>query len=530
MDFYIGDLKKRRKTQGILKLVLRNFKAFGDPEQQAPLSRITLIYGPNSGGKSSIIQALLLLKQMESEYAQGLKRELVVKGRLIDLNNYASLRHRHDTDRDIDIGVEFRQGQPGYSTEVLLHFQSAQGSSKAFLSQVDYVVRNQTDGPLFLADAKFFEEELMGMDTWLTTSHLAVDDQRVPLDSAVPFPNNSYVIPQFQLPELFHSAKLLHYALSHISWREFPESMLPDLREEQTDIAYYLNALPQHLQEARLRDWEDVLSEKQTLEWAWQREQERLQICLKAPKLDLKSRQVMAILPDAFAEGFTECLRSVTYLGPLRSHPQRLYAVTGDSPESTGIQGEHTPQLLHEDAKSSQQVNQWFERFEIPYKVNAVLLGTMDLTGQYLTLALTDTRTNTQVTLADVGFGINQILPIITEGVAAPDNAIICVEQPEIHIHPRLQAHLADLLIETSEGDGGKQWIVETHSELLIMRIQRRIREGSLKSTDVSVLYVDPHDPDVEGSAIKQLHLDEEGDFIDVWPDGFFDENLKELM
>ena len=67
MDFYIRDLKKRRKTQGILKLVLRNFKAFGDPEQQAPLSRITLIYGPNSGGKSSIIQALLLLKQMESE-------------------------------------------------------------------------------------------------------------------------------------------------------------------------------------------------------------------------------------------------------------------------------------------------------------------------------------------------------------------------------------------------------------------------------------------------------------------------------
>ena len=301
-----------------MKLVLRNFKAFGDPEQQAPLSRITLIYGPNSGGKSSIIQALLLLKQMESEYAQGLKRELVVKGRLIDLNNYASLRHRHDTDRNIDIGVEFRQGQPGYSTEVLLHFQSAQGSSKAFLSQVDYVVRNQTDGPLFLADAKFFEEELMGMDTWLTTGHLAVDDKSVPLDSAVPFPNNSYFIPQFQLPELFHSAKLLHYGLSHISWTEFPESMLPDLQEERTSIAYYLNALPEHLQEARLRDWEDVINGKQTLESAWQREQERLQICLKAPKLDLKSRQVMAILPDAFAEGFTECLRSVTYLGPLR--------------------------------------------------------------------------------------------------------------------------------------------------------------------------------------------------------------------
>ena len=82
-------------------------------------------------------------------------------------------------------------------------------------------------------------------------------------------------------------------------------------------------------------------------------------------------------------------------------------------------------------------------------------------------------------------------------------------------------------MIETSEGKGGKQWIVETHSELLIRRIQRRISEGTLKPNDVSVLYVDPGD---DGSKIEVLELDEDGNFTDEWPHGFFDEGFNELI
>ena len=87
-------------------------------------------------------------------------------------------------------------------------------------------------------------------------------------------------------------------------------------------------------------------------------------------------------------------------------------------------------------------------------------------------------------------------------------------------------------MIDTIDDEPGKrkQWIVETHSELLITRIQRRIREGKIKSEDVSVLYVDPDDEYSEGSAIVKLRLDENGDFIDHWPHGFFDEAFNELM
>ena len=105
-------------------------------------------------------------------------------------------------------------------------------------------------------------------------------------------------------------------------------------------------------------------------------------------------------------------------------------------------------------------------------------------------------------------------MPVIIEGIASQEDSIICVEQPEIHLHPRLQADIADLMIDTIADEPGKrkQWIVETHSELLILRLQRRIREGKIKPEDISVLYVDPDDKNTEGSAIISLRMDENGD------------------
>ena len=247
---------------------------------------------------------------------------------------------------------------------------------------------------------------------------------------------------------------------------------------------------------------------------------------------DSTHQQVVALLPENVPLDYERYLASIIYLGPLRSYPQRIYSLTdlGDD-ESTGVQGHLAPNALYGRPGSLDRLNAWFERFQIPYDLHIDRIARTELAGEYIVVVLRDRRSGTQVTIADVGFGINQILPVITEGVTSRPGSIICVEQPEIHLHPRLQAHLADLMIDTiSEYDGeGKQWIAETHSELLILRIQRRIREGRLTSEDVSVIYVDP-DEDGAGSNILQLDLDEEGNFVDEWPEGFFDEGFNELM
>ncbi len=90
------------------ELGLRNFKAFGDKEQKAPMAPITLIYGPNSGGKSSIIQALLMLKQsLYSTKKLRSRIELIPRGEYVDLGSFSALLHKHDTTRELGIGVTF---------------------------------------------------------------------------------------------------------------------------------------------------------------------------------------------------------------------------------------------------------------------------------------------------------------------------------------------------------------------------------------------------------------------------------------
>ena len=230
---------------------------------------------------------------------------------------------------------------------------------------------------------------------------------------------------------------------------------------------------------------------------------------------------------------FKEALSGVRYLGPLRSYPERLYKIPGVDSYSSGLRGEFAHHRLYYQPGLVHPVNEWFERFRIPYELAVRRVGDIAVSGEHVALVLVDRHSKTPVTLADVGFGINQILPVIVEGVdffTGREGRTLCVEQPEIHLHPRLQAELADLIIANSEGRGEKQWLVETHSELLILRIQRRIREGTLDPSTVSVLYVDSDPAGKSGSTITPLRLDENGDFMDEWPDGFFEEGFGELM
>ena len=103
---------------------------------------------------------------------------------------------------------------------------------------------------------------------------------------------------------------------------------------------------------------------------------------------------------------------------------------------------------------------------------------------------------------------------------------IISIEQPEVHVHPKLQADIGDLLAAAIKKSNPNQFIVETHSEHLILRLQRLVRKQQIKPEDVSVIYVS-RGP--EGAKAERLHLDEDGDFIDEWPNGFFAERLNEL-
>lgn len=150
-------------------------------------------------------------------------------------------------------------------------------------------------------------------------------------------------------------------------------------------------------------------------------------------------------------------------------------------------------------------------------------------------LVLKDLRTGAAVSHRDVGIGVSQVLPVLVSAYAG-SGQMIAIEQPEIHLHPRLQAELGDVLIESALGRRRNTFLLETHSEALILRIMRRMRNTDLDELpeglppvtpdDVAVLYVYPRE-DGE-SAVLELRLDEEGKLIDQWPGGFFEEGFKE--
>ena len=212
-------------------------------------------------------------------------------------------------------------------------------------------------------------------------------------------------------------------------------------------------------------------------------------------------------------------------MGPFRRPPERWYIFTGTSPQDVGYQGDLLPDLLFRDSSLVNRANKWLKQLEIGYKLDVKPVGTDS--GDLFEVRLIDTRRkeHVDVALSDVGFGISQLLPFIVQSLVS-EKQIISIEQPEVHVHPRLQADLGDLLAEAIQEPRQNQFIIETHSEHLILRLQRLVRKKQIRPEDVSVIYVS-RGP--EGASAERLRLDEDGDFIDDWPNGFFPERLREL-
>ncbi len=138
------------------------------------------------------------------------------------------------------------------------------------------------------------------------------------------------------------------------------------------------------------------------------------------------------------------------------------------------------------------------------------------------------------VNIVDTGYGISQILPIIINSILEGSNTIL-VQQPETHLHPRLQAEVGTIISKSLIKKGRysvfghqKNWIIETHSETLLFRLLKEMRDGNIKHSDLNVFYID-HDKE-KGSSIKKMLISENGELISQWPNGFFSTDLEEIF
>ena len=126
--------------------------------------------------------------------------------------------------------------------------------------------------------------------------------------------------------------------------------------------------------------------------------------------------------------------------------------------------------------------------------------------------------------LTDVGFGVSQVLPALVLLYYVPEGSTVLMEQPEIHLHPAVQSGLADVMLSVAEARN-VQILVESHSEHLMRRLQRRVAEETVSSKDVKLYFVSA----VEGEAqASDLVLNEWGE-IKNWPEQFFGDEMGEI-
>jgi predicted ATPase len=125
-----------------------------------------------------------------------------------------------------------------------------------------------------------------------------------------------------------------------------------------------------------------------------------------------------------------------------------------------------------------------------------------------------------------MGFGLSQVLPLIVQGLYAAPGSWLVVEQPEIHLNPRLQARLGDLVVALNERSVGV--ILETHSDHLLLRLRRLLAQDEIEDDDFGLYFVDR---DGNKSRVREVSVDQTG-YIDPerWPVDFFDDSLRESL
>jgi energy-coupling factor transporter ATP-binding protein EcfA2 len=235
------------------------------------------------------------------------------------------------------------------------------------------------------------------------------------------------------------------------------------------------------------------------------------------------------------AHELTELAQRIYYIGPLREYPQRQYLWSGAEPSDVGSRGENTIAAL----LASRRQGKTIPRSRPTKTVEAAVAEQLKKLGLIQSLDVREVvegsrlyevkvrlnERSAEVSLADVGFGISQALPVITLCYFVPKDSIVILEQPEIHLHPAVQMGLADTLIDAIQRNN-IQIILESHSEHLLTRLQRRIAEGKLSHSEVKLYFCQF---DGQKSIAEPLELDEYGN-ISNWPPDFFGDMLGEAI
>lgn len=473
---------------------VQNFMGFED-SGWLELRPITLLFGRNSSGKSALIRALLLLRQ-SLESVPGGDALVFVRDDGLDLGDYSELVLDHDTSKPMSFWFRIRFSRRDDDD----YLQRALDGTNYFTVSNSIPVEERPVEQILTVRLIFGQSvqgvtELEGVDIYASNGDLILRADKRHTDTssnsggslwtvATDFFDPSAQEPDSPFPGLWQHVEFFTQ-----------KGFLPGVRLEQ-NIFKEIE--------------EDTSSEN------------------AASALGDNFQNIWIIL-GGMRRAISLFLEQLDYLGPLRSAPQRFYYVAGQDVGSLERGKNFVRNLTKADLPSIEDINHWLKVAGTPYRLQ---LQSLDERKRLYALRLLERTENKpgelSVNIREVGFGITQMLPIIAQAVLAKPGDTLIVEQPELHLHPRAQTELGNLFIAIAQK--GVRCFVETHSEHLLLRLQKQIAKTTaghpnaaipgqmLLPNQLAVYFINRK----ERSIATRIEIGSYGDLLST-PEGFED-------
>lgn len=514
---------------------LFNIKSFSKTSE-IELKKINVFVGRNSSGKSSLIRFPVVLSQT---FQEDIYTPILLFGKLIDYGNFDDVIYNHKGD---NFGFGFK-----YSTSKLR--DQFMRRSMYFRDEFRYSFRmlhRNFDNVQIEVKVKKHNKRII-----VDNFKLFMDEKELLEISREPKKNRyelkvNYLL-RIEEAELFliDNPRTLN---ASITFNKFMPEI--DLRRKSIDQVFtnflafekisdseIIELLQNYMLHNKINE---VLEEFRNKGKSGDEINKALQL------IDLlQSIHFYSAILNSINNELNNFAQEVTYIGPFRKDPERIYRDSENSFNDVGKNGEHTSVLLRQAEQKKNpllpKVSDWFKS-SMGYSIDIDEIENSNLYKVVVSSIDGKNKDN----LIDVGYGIAQVLPIVTQAFLDYNvneelrrtvykfskKSLLIIEQPELHLHPAAQASLANLFAEKVVSEPSSKIIIETHSEHLIRRLQVLIADPDVEigPNDIAIYYVDKG---LEGSYVKKMDINEKGQFISEWPSGFFDKSYelsKELL
>jgi len=527
----------------ITNISLQNYKAF--QKISIDIRPITIFLGANSVGKSSIIQFFSLLKQTAANTLINENAPLKTYGYYVNMGLIDNLFHNKDTQNPFSFSISFNSKTiPRYFRNIFSAYVSTVANLGYFLPIKGLLKwRSEFIQP---SDRDKFYQFVSDLFTSLPKEN--IDRYRDNLSFAIS--QNSLLRIEDLETGGIHDFMAVYDFLNKLQKEARTKGCNFTVKYELTYTSLGLRITTCRILVAEMQlleikiglDYVEVVSDLAELNEGTRsgvltnfHSYDNIFECISFPTNNGKTEQKGTTMSNYISQVAISILNefrkefsaySVNHMGPLRASPQRYYILDQEayalSPDFS--KGESIVQALKTNRTLKSKVGKWLDAFGFDINVER---------SEEVIHHLKVSQNKLDLNIMDVGFGISQILPILVQCFFAKEDSLTTIEQPEIHLHPQMQAQLANLFVEVST-EKKRNLIIETHSEYMLRRLRRLVADPAydkVNANNVGIYFFEGKDLSAgkDYVMVRELPMSATGQF--EWPKLFYetemDDNLK---